>query len=286
MIDYKNAILKIGGLLLVLVLLFFAIWLGIYFWPFLIGGIIAMLAEPIIRKLMIKLKLSRKLAGFLVIIVIYLILAVIVYLGISKLTKEAISITSDLPNIYQRIVASSENTFNEIVKAFTNLPQGVSEKIYELMMGIINSIGAFASTAVDKVINIILLIPNALIYIGVTFLSSLFIAMDRRTITTFLQDNFPKKWVKNILNLIQVSIGSLLSYLKAQLVLASITFIQLFIGFIILQQPYSLTLALGISLIDALPILRNRNSYDTLGNICFSYRKSVFRNRSYGNVRY
>lgn len=284
MIDYKNAFIKVSGLAIIFILLLIAIWLSIYFWPFLIGGIIATLAEPIIRKIMTKLKISRKVSGFIVIITIYLILALLLYLGISKLTKEAVTITTELPNIYNKIVENSKNTFNEIIKMFDNLPQGVAEKIYEVMMSVINSLGAFASTAVDKVINIILLIPNALIYVGVTFLSSLFIAMDRRTITTFLQDNFPKKWVKNILNLIQVSIGSLLNYLKAQLVLASITFIQLFIGFIILKQPYSLSLALLISLVDALPILRNWNNNDSMGYLCFTYRQFLTWNRINDNL--
>lgn len=277
MIDYKNAILKIGGLLVILIAILLAIWLGVYFWPFLIGGLVAIMAEPIIRKMMTKLKMSRKVAGFIVIIVIYLILALIVFMGVFKLTKEAISITTELPNIYNKIVENSQNTFNEIIKIYDNLPEGIASKVYEVMMNMINGVGAWTSTLMDKVINFAMFIPNVMIYIGVTFLSSLFIAMDRRTITTFLQDNFPKKWVKNILNLIQVSMGSLVNYLRAEMILASITFIQLFIAFIILKQPYSLTLALAISLVDALPILRYWNSNDTLGYLLCYYRQYISR---------
>jgi len=77
MIDYKKTAIKLLGLVMVCVIVFAAIYLGLQFWPFLIGIIIALLLEKPVEFLMKKLKISRKIVGTTMVILVYIILGVI-----------------------------------------------------------------------------------------------------------------------------------------------------------------------------------------------------------------
>ena len=85
-----------------------------------------------------------------------------------------------------------------------------------------------------------------------------------------LEHHFPKVWVKKFGMHLKKIISSLGAYLKAETTLIFISFIVVLIGLYIfkwigLNVSYPFLAALGIAFVDALPILRIRNSNDTLG---------------------
>ena len=86
-----------------------------------------------------------------------------------------------------------------------------------------------------------------------------------------IEHQIPQRWAKKIGVHSNDIIKSLGAYVKAEVILVIIAFIIVLIGLYILKfmhfnVPYPFLTAIGIGFVDALPILRVRNSDDAMGN--------------------
>ena len=255
MIDYKKTGLKLLGLIAVCAVVIGSIALGLYFWPFLIGIVIAVLVERILNFLITKLKLPRKLIGTILVVLVYVLIGALLSLIISSLVKEAISISSNIPTLVEEVKIEYNAIYKSVNEFINKTPSTISNSIYDFGLELLGKVAEIATNVVNSVVNFIMFIPNIIIYIIITFLATLFLVTDRRTIARYLTDVFPNKLVSKISNVIVKSFKSLGQYLKAVCILICITFIELLIAFTILKQPYPLTLALIVAIVDALPIL-------------------------------
>ena len=255
MIDYKKTGLKLLGFLAVCAVVVLSIGLGIYFWPFLIGTLIAIAIERLVNYFIVKFKWPRKLIGTILVVLVYILIGIIVSLIISSLVKEAITISTNIPQIYEESKIEYNAIYKSITEFMDRTPSTVSSSVYDLGLKLLSKVTSFATEIVNKIIGFIMFMPNIMIYIIITFLATLFLVTDRRTITRYLTDLFPNELVKKVSNVVVKSFSSLGSYLKAQCIIISITFTELLIAFSILKQPYPLTLALIVAIVDALPIL-------------------------------
>lgn len=255
MIDYKKTGLKLLGFLAVCAVVLLSIGLGIYFWPFLIGILIAVAVERLVNYFIVKFKWPRKLIGTILVILVYILIAAIVTLMVSSLVKEAIDLSGNLPKMYEELKIEYNAIYKSISEFIDKTPDTVSNSLYNLGLQLLSKVTEIATKLVNSVIDFIIFVPNIMIYVIITFLATLFLVTDRRTIARYLTDLLPNEIVKKISNVIIKSFQSLGSYLKAMCIMICITFVELLIAFIVLKQPYPLTLALVVAIVDALPIL-------------------------------
>lgn len=255
MVDYKKTIFKLLGFIAIVLGVLGVIFLGAFFWPFLIAIIIALSLENVINFIVKRARLPRKLTGMVLVFLTYAIIGFIVYLLISKLIKEAVVISGNIPEFYDYMVTTYKSLYMKYIAFTQNIPEVMSDRIYDTGIKLLEVATTFASNFFNGVLNFIMFVPSILIYIIVTFLATLFLVVDRRAIARYVQDILPKNIVKKSANILQSTLKSLGQYLRAQLTIICITFIELFIAFTIIKQPYPLTFALVIALIDALPIL-------------------------------
>ena len=255
MVDYKKTILKILGLFAIIVATLFGIGMAVFFWPFLIAIAFAIILEKIVEYIVKRTKISRKIVGTVLVLLLYALLGFLIYLLVAKLIKEAVSITVNLPTMYEHIKDTYKVLYDKYVSAMKNIPNSMSSKIYDFGMEILGTISSYITKFFNTVINFIMFIPSIFIYAIITILATLFLVTDRRKLSMYVHDAFPKKIVKKISNIFKETIVSLSQYLKAQLVMVCITFVELLIAFLILKQEYPFTLAVVIALIDALPII-------------------------------
>ncbi len=255
MLDYKKTGAKLLALAGVVVAVFAVIYLGIYFWPFAIGIALAFLLEKPVNAVVSKLKISRKIVGTIAVAITFLLIAGIIALAITSLVNEAISLSAKIPNIYENLKIEYKTIYTSITEMLDRTPSGVSESLYNIGLNILSKLATLTTKLANTIINFIIFIPNILIYIIVTFLATLFLVIDRRTITKFMTDVLPNSWVKKITDVIAKCFISLTKYLKALFILITVTFVELLIAFVILKVDYPLTIAIIGALIDALPIL-------------------------------
>ena len=255
MLDYKKTGGKLLALAGVFIIVFAAIYLCIYFWPFLIGIVFALLLEKPVNAIVSKLKISRKIVGTVVVFITFILIGLLISMAVNALANEVVSLSAKLPNISENLKIEYKTLYTSFTELLDKTPSTVSDSIYNIGLNIISGIASLTTKLANAVINFIMFIPNILIYIIVTLLATLFLVTDRRTIAKFMTDIFPNSWVKKLTDVITKCFVSLGGYLKALLILITLTFVELLIAFIILKVDYPLTVALIGAIIDALPIL-------------------------------
>lgn len=254
-LDYKKTATNVLGLILICAIVMGAIFLSVYFWPFLIAIIFAIALERSINFIVKKTKIPRKAVATILVILVYSIVAIIAYLIISSLVREAISLSGNLPELYEQLKTNYTGMYQDITKALSDLPETVSNSVYKTGLELLENVTKMTGNILKGVVDFVLAMPDIMIYVVVTFLATLFLVTDRRTIARYAEELLPNKTYKKISAVVSGCFRTLGKYLKSQCVLICITFIELFVSFVILKQPYPLTLALIVAVVDALPIL-------------------------------
>lgn len=243
-----------------IIAVYLAFKLAIFYIPFLIAFIISLIVEPLIRKVVKKTKLTRKTSAILVLIFVSVILIGLITWGIASAISEASNLLQGLNEYiekgYQQIQWFIDSMDFEKIK--------IPEQVYSIVQ---NSLGDFFSTVSTWIRNILTSLLNGLtqipiigIYIVITLLATYFICTDKLYILDQMEHHFPKLWINKLRIHLKDLTKTLGGYLKAEVILIVISFIEVLVGLYILKFAgfniqYPLLAALGIGFVDALPIL-------------------------------
>lgn len=242
-----------------LILLF---WLGpkliLFFMPFVVGYILAKLANPLVAFISEKCKIRRKAVSVFVIIAVLGIVALIIY-GIGNfLGKQLAGFVVDLPDMWEAAEAELKKAAAHFTKLFNRLPADSQEKFLSFQ----SSLDVYISEIISKVStptvtaigNAAKHIPDVIIGIIMCFLSAYFFIADKDYTGNFLKKYMPEsllmKW-----NLVWGSlVRSIGGYFKAQLKIEVWMYLLLYGGLMIAKVNYAALVALGIAFLDFFPI--------------------------------
>lgn len=254
---WKALVNLIVALAILLSIIFLVPRLLLFFFPFVIGWMIALIASPFVRFFEEKVKLKRKAGSAFVIIVVIGLVVLLLYLLITKLCHEVVGLVNSLPElwenaekdfaqigeklniIYKRLpvnVQSSLNSFTDQIGSY------VGELLGELGTPTIIAVGNFAKQ-----------LPSILISTIMALLFSYFYVAERKEINEWFRTHTPK----NLQDRYHLIKGSMLKavggYFKAQLKIEVWMYLLLVIGLSILKVDYALLIAIGIAFLDFLP---------------------------------
>lgn len=261
---YSVKYLKILTNFMVLILgLFLVVYIGpkvaVFFMPFLIGWIIAMIANPLVKVLEKKVKILRKHSSMGIIIVVLGLIVLGGYFGIAKIVKEASEFLSNAPAMYKSLLADFEQVGDKFKIIYDRLPSGIQESITEIGKNFSAYIGKAVETlsvpTIEAVKKLASNLPAMLIAIIITILSSYFMLIEKEKISAWAKKNVPESIKLNysiVGNNLKRVVGG---YFKAQFKIMGIVAVILFAGFLILGVRYSIFLALVIAILDFLPFL-------------------------------
>lgn len=233
--------------------------ISLFYIPFLIAFLLSLLIEPLIRFCMKKLKMRRKISAILIFtIILSLIIGLIVW-GIVTLVTEASNFLNNI-NIYiDKVSDESQN----LISKFNFDKIKLSDELTTILQ---NSSGDFIQTAsswvrsvVTKLLDVLTSLPTIGLYIVITILALYFMCTDKIYMLDQIEHHLPETWVRKITKHIKTVSKSLGCYLKAQLKLILISFLISVIGLYIfsitgMNVKYPLMIAIGIAIVDALPI--------------------------------
>lgn len=250
-----NIIIPIAGICLVC---FLGPWLLRFFMPFVIGWLIAMIANPLVRFLEKRVKLVRKHSSVIIVVVVLAAVIGILYLLISKLTIEVTGLVRDLPQIYEAVRIEVQDVFANLEHIFERLPRET-----QLTLARINeNLGSYISDLVQKIAfptvtvagNVAKRIPAALVNSIVVILSSYFFIVERDRILLFWKQVVPKS-AGRYFDFFRGDVKQLIGgYFLAQFRIMFVVAVILAVGFLILGVNYGLLLAVLIAILDFLPL--------------------------------
>lgn len=255
MIDFKNFTIKLIGLIAIILTVIFGMSMTIYFWPFAVAYLVAIIIEPMVKKLYNKYRVPKRLSIVILMTIIYLIIVGIFLLILMKMFKETYSLINILPDIFSKSKEFLTTNIQKVKEIYSGLPDVVSNKIHGIGIGVISNISDILLKFLNSLFDFVLFIPNLIIYLVVMIIATYFLAVDKNSMYEVLEKTLPKKWLDNFVNIIRKSMSSLLKYFKSQLILACISFVELVIAFLIIRQPYPFTISLILAIFDLLPVV-------------------------------
>lgn len=258
---YWTRVLKnIVYVLLILVGLYIALKLSIFYMPFLVAFIISLIIEPAIKYIMKKTNLTRRSSS----IIIFLIVSLIILGGLTWLIITIFSESSSLLQGLNDYFDKAYIQFQNLISSFNFDKIHLSEEILGVIQNstgdLLNTASSWLRNALTGLIDLVTSLPSIAICIGITVLALYFICVDKIYILDQVEYHLPKVWVKKIGNHLRDLIKTLGGYLKAEATLILVSFIISLVGLYILEftgfnVQYPLLMALFIGFVDALPIL-------------------------------
>lgn len=257
---WTRVLRRILYVIFILIGLYLAFKLSIFYMPFLIAFIISLIIEPAIRFIMRKTKLTRKTSSIIIFIIVSTIIIGGVVWGIISLISEASNLLQGLNGYVEKAYILFQNFNNQFDFSKIHLPDEIASIIQNSTGGLINTVSNWIRNSLTGILNIITSIPTIAIYFVITIMALYLICVDKVYILDQIEHHFPKKWVFKLGTHIRELTKTLGGYLKAEVTLIFVSFIISLIGLYILKFAkfnieFPLLMALFIGFVDALPIL-------------------------------
>lgn len=254
--------LKITVNILSMIAIFvFCFWLLpkilLYFMPFVIAGIVALIANPLVKFLEQKLKIVRKAGSAVVIVLVLGLVVFICYLIIAKLISETIGFFSNAQSIWDSISDTFISLRSDYLLFFRKMPPGVQnwldgigENATLYMTEWIGGLGEpLANIATKTASNLPLLIIDVIMAVLASYL---FVA-ERDAVDAFMHKIIPKRITDRfelVTSTLKTAVGG---YFLAQIKIMLFVYIILLVGFSLIGVEYAFFIALLIAILDFLP---------------------------------
>ena len=250
--------------------LYIGLKLSVFYMPFLVAFIISLMVEPAIKFIMRKTNLTRRTSSIIIFVIVSLIILGTLTWLIITLFSESSSLLQGLNNYFDKAYIQFQSLISTFNYGKIHLSSEVLSVIENSTEDLLTTASNWLRGALTGLINFITSLPSIAICIGITVVALYFICVDKIYILDQIEYHLPKVWVKKIRVHLKDLIDSLGGYLKAEATLILVSFIVSLIGLYILEfsgfnVQYPLLMALFIGFVDALPILRIRNSNDSMG---------------------
>lgn len=251
-----NLIVYVMGVLLLCI---FGPKLLKFFMPFVIGWIVAWIANPLVKFFEKRLKIVRKHGTWLVIVGVLALVITGCYFIFAWLIQEGVAFVKSIPEAYSAIVEGFRAIGNNLSGLFAKLPPNMESGITEFFVNIDTYIGELVGSlgmpTLSAAGGIAKNIPNLLVQSIFMLLSAYFFIADKEKISMEIHRIVPQSvldhvaWVKRMFS---KAVGG---YFKAQFKIMGVIAVILWLGFLILGVDYTILWALLISLLDFLPFL-------------------------------
>lgn len=229
-----------------------------FFMPFVIGWIIALIANPPVRFLERRLKLVRKHSSILIVVLVLAMVIGLLYLLFSRTAAGISALFKTLPQLYTALEADVKNNMEEISHLFQFFPPGVQQAWNQLTANIGDALSMLVQKAAPPTMEaagtVAKSIPGALVYSVVTILSSYFFIVDRDRIIAFWKQLLPE-WCTRYYYYLTGEVKHLVGgYFLAQFKIMFVVWLILMAGFFVLGVSYAPVLSFLIAFLDFLPV--------------------------------
>lgn len=256
---YVKVVMNLSiALVIALLLILLLPKLIVFFMPFVVGYIIALIANPIVRFFEVKLKIRRK-AGtaFVIISVIALVILAGYLIGV-KVTEEVVGLIHELPRMWDAMESDFRAIGKNMDVLYSKFPDNLRLAITDIgeqmdgYMG--NLVSSFSTPTITAVGNFAKHLPTLLIGIVMCLLSAYFFVAEREFLTVNVKSHMPEAVLYRYRMMARSFKKAVGGYFKAQFKIEICMYVLLVAGLWILKVDYALLIALGIAVLDFLPI--------------------------------
>ena len=253
----KISVNIISTLLVILFCIFVLPKALVFFMPFVIAAIIALIANPVVRFLEKKVKIVRKAGTAFVIILVITIIVFAGYLIIAKIIEELIDFAAAAPSIWKKTEETLHSAMGLYNVYFNRLPVSAQEWINEATgnfgTGLSSWLSNLGKPIAEWTSSMAQNVPLVIIGIIMAILASYSFLAERDYMIRLINRVIPVQLIRRwniVAGAMREAVGG---YFKAQFKIMGVVYVVLLVGLIILQRDNAILLALLIALLDFLP---------------------------------
>ncbi len=231
----------------------------VFFSPFVVGWIIALIAGPLVRFFEKKIKLKPKIGSAFVIIVVIALVVLLLYFICTQLFSQFVGLLGALPDMWEGMEADLNSIGNKLDLLLDKLPFKLKLNLNDAAELVVNYLGDFfgklSTPTIAAAGNLAKQLPAVFIGVIMALLSSYFFVAERMQINEWFRRHMPASVQLRYRMIRHSLVQSVGGYLKAQLKIEVWMYLLLLVGLGILRVNYYALIALGIAFLDFLPFL-------------------------------
>lgn len=252
----------VGIIVAVIAAIFVFLWGAKYFAPLICAFIFSTIMEPMVRLMTNTDKSGRKrskgglprsVAVIISMLIVFTIIGTVMLLLINALIAEVSNLASSLPTLLPEIYETVQSWAAWVRENIELLPPEIIDTLLSTVSSLGSKVGDFAAGIAGTTVSWAASFPSIILFVLFTVMSTYFWASGRYRYQAYFYDSLPRTWVEQIDHMYKSMIGTLIGYIKAQIIIMCFMFVLLAVGFAILQVDYVILLALVIAILDALP---------------------------------
>lgn len=257
---YSKALANLAiAVVILLAALFLLPRVIIFFMPFVVGWVIALIAGPLVRFFEDKIKLKRKIGSAFVIISVIALVVLFLYFVTAWLIKQVGGLAGALPDMWSGMESDLGDIGHKFDALFHKLPEDVKAGIADAADSIsdyladIDLFGRISSPTIAAAGSFAKQLPSMFIGLIMALLSAYFFVAERNVIGDWFRRYMPgviQIRFRTVRRSLRKSVGG---YLKAQLKIEVWMYLLLLIGLGLLKVDYYALIALLIAFMDFLP---------------------------------
>ncbi|WP_026486540.1 sporulation integral membrane protein YtvI [Caldanaerobius polysaccharolyticus] len=223
--------------------------------PFIVAAILAIVIDPAVEFLEKKLKIPRGLAVAVTMLSIFGFILFLIAIATTQIISELQRLLGILPAYFNSASKDLNTMILNIQDLYAGLPKNVTDIIQSNIGNVVNTLYGIAKASINYTINLFSNIPHMFMISMITLIATFFMSKDKNIIVPFLLKQIPKKWAANTHNIKTDLFKTLFGFLRAELTIILLTFIECSIGLLIIGFDYAFLMGLIVSVVDALPII-------------------------------
>lgn len=258
-VKYLKILCNLAAFVLLLFCLIFILpKIIVFFMPFVIGFVLSLIANPLVRFLEKKLKIKRKYGTFLTIVMVIALLVFACY-GTGMLLAVGIrGFMEYLPTMYENAGIELTTALEQLQSLLHKIPALAHLNVSELGTVLQDTLGSLVSDYKEPTFTAIsgfaTSIPDILVSVIMGLLATYFFIADRDRLITSLKRHIPAAIQKNSRLIYDHMLRAVGGYLKAQFKIMGVIYVVITIGLMILRVNYAWLIGFGIAFLDMLPV--------------------------------
>lgn len=241
--------------------------------PFLLGLLLALGAEPAVGFLGRRCRLPRALASGVGVSLAFSLLTLTAALVLGLILRELRLLAVILPELEQALRTGMDALSGWMLEQAGRAPEGIRSFLTRNVTELFSGGSALLDKGMDLLLRlasgILSRVPGSALSLATGIISSFMISAKLPSIRVFLQEKLPWEKLQPLTESLRTVKTAVFGWLKAQLKLSGITLLVMTAGFLLLRITYAPLWAALVAVVDALPILGSGTVLLPWSMICF-----------------
>lgn len=250
--------------------------------PFVAALVLAWLLNPVIRFLQKKLGWKRNVLSLILVLVCIFVVGVLAAGLVYSLVSQ---VASFLQN-WQPLWSDTMYALSSITETLEEFLKPLPAETYAQLSGLLERGVEWLGSVVPQLLtraagsagNVALSLPSWAIGFVIFLMASYFISSDYPHLRYKAAQGVPEEFRGFLRDVKGVAVDAFGGYVKAELILSSVIFLILLVGFFIMGEPYALLLAFILGVMDFIPIIGSGTAmvpWAVIDVVLGSYRHAI-----------